>query len=115
MKPAVECVSRPSRPRDDLPSSLAGMQDERLVGADLDLAGEVGLVGRRIDVRVLVVVEDPEELVEPNVDAGRLDHVARQRIEFDAPAVQFGQDVAIGEKHRENLVESVEPTGVESR
>ena len=86
-KPAVAWVSRPSRPSDDLPSTRAAMssgsettsyvepehelarvQDERLVALGLDLAGQVGLVGRRVDVRVLVVLEDPEEPVQPHVD-----------------------------------------------
>jgi hypothetical protein len=55
---------------------------------------------------VLVVVEDPEELVEPYVNARRLDHVAGQRFEPDAAPVQLGQNVAIGKKHGKNLAES---------
>ena len=39
---------------------LARVQDERLVALRLDLAGQVGLVGRGVDVRVAVVLEDPE-------------------------------------------------------
>ena len=87
MNPAVEWVSRPSRPSDDLPSrraatssgrvtglegrgqhELARMQDERLVGPHLDEVGELGLVLGRIDERVLVVVEQPEVPVEAHVD-----------------------------------------------
>ena len=48
---------------------LARVQDERLVALRLDHPGQVGLVGRRVDVRVPVVLEDPEEPVEPDVDA----------------------------------------------
>ena len=62
---------------------------------DLDLAGQVGLVGRGVDVRVLVVVEDPEELVEPHVDARRLDHAGVEGIEADASGLDLGQDVAV--------------------
>ena len=80
MKPAVECVSSPSRPSDDLPSSraatssgsvttsyvdaeheLARVQDERLVVLGLDQPGQLGLLLRRVDVRVAVVLEHPEE------------------------------------------------------
>ena len=48
---------------------LARVQDERLVALRLDLAGQVGLVRGRVDVRVAVVLEDPEEPVQPDVDA----------------------------------------------
>ena len=53
---------------------LARVQDERLVALRLDLAGQVGLVRGRVDVRVAVVLEDPEEPVEAHVDRGRLQH-----------------------------------------
>ena len=79
------------------------MQDERFVVAHLDLAGQVGLVGGGVDVRVLVVVEDPEELVEPHVDAGRLDHLAVEGVERDTPGVDLGEDVAVGEEHESKL------------
>src|SRR5690625_5578867 len=52
---------------------LARVQDERLVRADLDQPCQVRLLDRRIDVGILVVLEHPEETVEPDVDAGRLD------------------------------------------
>ena len=121
MKPAVECVIRPRRPSDDLPSSRAAMSSGSVTSSyvepstnspgcrmnassplDLDLAGQVGLVRGGVDVRVLVVVEDPEELVEPHVDAGRLDHRGVEGVEPDAPGVDLGQDVAVGEKHGSN-------------
>ena len=72
-------------------------------GFDLDQVGEVGLVLGRVDERVLVVVEQPEELVEAHVDARRLDHLEVERVEADAPADEFGPDVAVGEQHAPSL------------
>ena len=88
---------------------LTRVKHERLVGSHFDLTRQVRLICSRVDVRVLVVVEDTEELVETDVDARGLDHVARQRIENDPARVQFGQDVAIREKHGKNLAEDVAP------
>ena len=78
---------------------LAGVQDERLVRLRLDQVRQVGLVLGRVDERVLVVVEQPEEPVEPHVDARRLDHLAVERLEPDAPGVEFGPDVAVAQQH----------------
>ena len=69
----------------------------------LDQVREVGLVFGRIDERVLVVVEQPEEPVEPHVDARGLDHLAVERLEADAAGVELGPDVAVAEssmRHR---------------
>ena len=74
LEPAGDVVGQ----RDDLvrraEHELARVQDERLVAVRLDQAGEVGLLGARVDVRVAVVLEDAEAAVEPHVDARRLDH-----------------------------------------
>ena len=78
---------------------LAGVQHEALGGVDLDEAGEVGLVEGGVDDGVLVVVEQPEELVEPHVDAARLDHLGVPRVEPDPSGVDLGSDVAVGEQH----------------
>ena len=74
---------------------LTGVQDERLVTLGLDLAGQVGLLDRGVDVRVLVVVEDPEETVQPDVDARRLDHRSVVGLDGDAVRFDFGEDVAV--------------------
>ena len=78
---------------------LAGVQDERLIGRDLDEVGELGLVFGRIDERVLVVVEQPEEAVEPHVDRRRLHHRRVVGLETDAIGGEFGLDVTVGEQH----------------
>ena len=128
MKPAVEWVSRPSRPserlaleprgdvvgqRDELEGrpehELAGVQDERLVRRrSLDQVGEVGLVFGRVDERVLVVVEQPEVAIEPHIDARRLHHLGFPRLEPDAARVDLGPDVAVGEQHAASLASAGE-------
>jgi hypothetical protein len=45
------------------------MQHERLVIVGLDQPGQVRLLHRRVDVRVAVVLEDPEEPVHADIDA----------------------------------------------
>src|SRR6476620_6259236 len=87
------------RPEDE----LARVQDERLVTLRLDLAGQLGLVGGRVDVGVAMVLEDPEEPVEPDVDAGRLQHLRVPRIERDPAGVDLSGDVAVREQHAANL------------
>ena len=74
---------------------LARVQDERLVAVRLHLAGQVGLVGRRVDVRVAVVLEDPEEPVEPHVDRRGLQHRRIPGLHGDPAGVDLGQDVAV--------------------
>src|SRR5690606_35339508 len=65
--------------------------------------GQIRLLDGGVDVRVLVVVEDPEVPVQPDVHAGRLDH--RLVIGFDADplGVDLGEDVAVGEQHAGTL------------
>ena len=118
MKPAVEWVSSPSRPSDDLPSSrparssgsvhsssvdpeheLAGMQHERLALGRLDEGGQLVLPQGRVDVGVAGVVEDPEQVVEADVDARRLDQAVVERVDPQPPGGDLGPDVAIGEQH----------------
>ena len=122
MKPAVEWVSSPRRPSDDLPSSraatssgrrdllerraereLARVQDERLVRRHLDQPGQVGLILGRVDVGVLVVVEQPEVPVEPHVDARGLHHRGVPRVQRHPPGVDFMADVAVREQHATSL------------
>ena len=53
------------------------------------IAGQVGLVRGRVDVRVAVVLEDPEEPVQPDVDRRRLHHrrVERARGRSDRASI----------------------------
>ena len=74
---------------------LARVQDERLEGRRLDEMRQLGLVLRRIDERILVVVEEPEVAVEPHVDARGLHHLGFPRLEPDAAGVDLEADVAV--------------------
>ena len=89
--------------RDDLKGGreheLTRMQDERLPLSHLDRRGQLVLLDRRIDVRVQVVVEDAEPPVQPDVDAGRLDQGRLERVELELPALDLGDEVAVGKQH----------------
>ena len=99
LEPAGDVVGQ----RDDLvrrrQHELARVQDERLVALGLDQPGEVGLLVRRVDVRVAVVLEDPEEAVDAHVDRRRLDHPLVEGLEDHASGRDLGLDVAVGEQH----------------
>ncbi len=128
MKPAVEWVSSPSRPSEDLPSSrparssgrvqrssvepeheLAGMQDERLALLRFDQSGQLVLALGRVDVGVAGVVEDPEQVVEADVDAGGLDQAVVEGVDAQPAGGDFGPDVAIGEQHPTSLTSQYAP------
>ena len=79
------------------------MQDERLLTLGLDEAGEVGLLDRRVDVRIAVVLEDPEVPIEPYVEARRLDHLRVVRLELDPPGLEFRANVPVREQHAGTL------------
>jgi hypothetical protein len=55
-------------------------------------------------VRVAMVLEDPEEPVEPDVDARRLDHRLIERLESHSSRLELGLDVAVGEQHGPNSI-----------
>ena len=74
---------------------LPRVQDERVVAVGLDHPGQVGLVGRRVDVRVLVVLEDPEVAIQPDVDRRGLEHAGVVRLHRDPAGVDLSDDVAV--------------------
>ena len=85
--------------QDELPR----VQDERLALLDLDQPGELGLLLRGVDHGVLVVVEQPEQPVDPDVDAGRLDHRRVVGLQHHPSGLELGADVAVGEQHAGRL------------
>ncbi len=57
----------------------------------------------RVDVRIAMILEDPEVAIEADVDARRLDHVSRKGLQPDPPGGDFSLDVAIREQHAATL------------
>src|SRR5260221_11369868 len=79
------------------------MQDERVLALRLAQAGQVRLLDGRVDVRVPVVLEDPEVPVQAHVDAGWLDKLGREGFDLNAARCDLGPDVPVGEQHAGNL------------
>lgn len=80
------------------------MQDERLVLLRLDQPREIRLLDRRIDVRVSMVLEDPEVTVQTDIDAGRLDHLRLKGVDSDPSGFDLSNDVTIGKQHVEQPI-----------
>ena len=80
---------------------LAGMQDERFLGAgrDLDELGEVDHVELHVDHAAGVVAEDPEQVRDPHVDRRRLDQRFVERVDHDPTGSQLFAKGAVGEDH----------------
>ena len=76
---------------------FAGMEDERLVVADRQQLGQVGLWRPDIDVRVAVVPEDTERPIEMQIDGRRLEVLRVVRLDGDAAGIERRADVAVGE------------------
>ena len=83
------------------------MNGSSVVG--LDQPGQVGLLDRRVDVRVAVVLEDPEVAVEPHVDARGLHHAGVVRLEHDPAGIDLGGDVAVGQEHAGHPTDAARP------
>src|SRR5581483_2740858 len=79
------------------------MQDKRIVAFGLHQPGQVRLFDRRIDMRVAVVLENPEVPIQSYIDTRWLDQFGSIRIELDPPGLDLGSDVSIGEEHAGNL------------
>jgi hypothetical protein len=75
------------------------VQDERVVGLDLDQLGEVlhGLL--HVDVRMPRRVEDPEAVVQPHVDARRLDGVVVERVDHQPSGRDRLPQTTVGQDH----------------
>ena len=80
-------------------AELARMDHEGLVRRDHDLLGQVLRRVAQVDRRGTVVVEHPEGVPEPQVDAGGLDQVRVPRIDADTALADQAQDRPVGE-HR---------------
>ena len=76
---------------------LARVEDEWLVGLDVQELREVGLRSADVDVRVAVVAKDPESPVEVQIDRGWLEVVRVVRVDPHAPRLERRPDVAVGQ------------------
>jgi hypothetical protein len=52
-----------------------------------------------VDVGVAGVVENPEQTVQTDVDAGRLDQGFVERVDSQPASGDFGSEIAIGKQH----------------
>ena len=113
MKPAVEWISRPSRPKTRFAleprheivrqphplerraeHELTGVEDERLV-VDLDQFGQVLLCSLDVDVGVEVVAEDPEVSVDTHVHARGLQERGIVGVDLDPALLEQARDRAV--------------------
>src|SRR5689334_14261045 len=79
------------------------MEDERMVAVDRHELGQLLLLDLHVDERVAVVVEDPEEVVDADVDARRLQERVVVRVDLDAALREEAGDRRIGEDHGASL------------
>ena len=79
------------------------MQNEGLSTFHLDEPREVRLLDRRVDVRILVVLEHPKVPIQPHVHTGRLNHLDVVRFDFHMAGLDLSLEIPIGEQHTEKL------------
>jgi hypothetical protein len=75
------------------------MEDERAFVVDLDQLGQVLLRLLDVDEGVAGVVEDPEEAIDADVDARRLQQRLVIRIDDDPVFLEQPGDRPVGENH----------------
>src|SRR5207245_11003850 len=75
------------------------VEDERRV-ADLDELGHVVERPCEVDVWMVARPEHPELTIEPDVQARWLDAGRVVRLDADAPPLDLGTDVAVGQDHQ---------------
>jgi hypothetical protein len=75
------------------------MQDEGRVLLNLHQLGQVVHRPAHVDERIAGVVEDPEAVVDPHVDARRLHHRSVIRVEDQAAGLDLLPDGAVAQDH----------------
>jgi hypothetical protein len=60
-------------------------------------------------VGVLGVDEHAEEAVQPDVDAGGLEQLRIKRLDSQAPSIDLGPQIPIGQQHADTLVGGPDP------
>jgi hypothetical protein len=64
-------------------------------GFHLDQPGQIRLVGRWINVLILVIVKKAEEPIQSNIDARGLDHVEVKRVQTNPAGIEFAANIAV--------------------
>ena len=123
-------MRRPSRPREDLPSSRATRSSGRVTFsvvepstnspgwrisgllAHVDQLGQVLLVLAHVDDPAGVVAEQPEVLVDVEVDRRGLDAALVERVDDDVAGGERLADGAVGENHAGQTIVGCAPPGV---
>src|SRR5207247_443482 len=77
----------------------AGMEDERMIAVHLDELRQLLLLDLDVDERVAVVVKDPEDAVDADVHARRLEERLVVRIDLDASFNEVAGDRRVREDH----------------
>jgi hypothetical protein len=71
------------------------VENKGFLRVDLHQSREVGLIGRGINVLVLVIVEQSKKSVEPDVYAGRLNHRKIQGVQSYTARFEFFSDIPV--------------------
>src|SRR5580693_3459908 len=99
LQPARQVLRKRAQLQRRTKHELSGMQHEGFSVDRFHQAGQLVLLLRGVDVGVAGVVEHPEQAVEANIDAGRLDQSVVERVNSQPAGGDFGPKVAIGEQH----------------
>jgi hypothetical protein len=100
-----EIVWQPHRLIGGAKHKLARMQHKGFVVWHLHLFGEILLVGLHIDDASGVIAEDPEQIVEAQINRTRLNVGVQNRIDNDPSRSQLLTDRPIAENHAVTLVD----------
>ena len=130
MKPAVEWIRSPRRPRELLPSSLATRSSGSFTRSSVEpstnspgwrmnaVSSSISTSsvssscsGFDVDERVAGVAEDPEIAVDADVDAGRLHQRIVVRLDLDSPLAEQASDRPVGEDHARDSMASLAAGG----
>ena len=65
----------------------------------------------RVDMGVAGFVENPEEAINADIDAGWLHQRSVERVEAQRSGLDLGQQVAVGQQHWQSVVACPEATG----
>ena len=99
LEPGDEVVGQRDPLQGRAEHELARVEDERLLGVDLDELGQPLHLLLDVDEGVARVAEDAEELVHADVHAGGLQQLLGVRVDADPALVEQAPDGAVREDH----------------